>query len=54
MKMRQKRYREQLVALVDAATRTAIEEIAYKNRSSISEATRDLLHESLRAKGIEC
>jgi len=50
--MRPTKYRETLVAKVDSKTRLAIEELAYQNRMSLGEATRELLHDAMKARGI--
>jgi hypothetical protein len=51
-KMRQTFYPAQILARVDEKTRTAVENLAYKNRQSMGEATRLLLREALEARGL--
>lgn len=46
------RYRETLIAKVDSTTRRVVEALAYDNRTSMSDVTRELLEEAIRARGL--
>lgn len=50
--MGQVNFKDTLVARVDGQTRAAIEEIAAGERRSMAEVTRELLSESLQARGL--
>lgn len=50
--MGQMNFKDTLIARVDGQTRAAIEEIAAGERRSMAEVTRELLSESLAARGL--
>ena len=52
VEMRPTKYQATLVAKVDAKTRLAVEDLAFKNRMSLGEVTRELLDLGIKAKGM--
>lgn len=52
MEIRPIKYRETLIAKVGVETRKVVEELAYENRTSLGDITRELLQEAIRARGL--
>ncbi|MFZ2800159.1 MAG: hypothetical protein WAZ30_08045 [Syntrophorhabdus sp.] len=49
---RPRKYREKLIAQVCPETRRIVEDLAIENRTSLSDVTRELLCEAIRARGL--
>ena len=51
--IRLRKYKETLIAQVRPETRRIVEDLAMENRTSLSDVTRGLICEAIRARGLE-